>query len=160
MNEESKLSIAEAHLHFARQINGRVWALMDKDKRTQAENDEMLYAAHACTYHWLHAGTAVHQQRGEWLISHVHGALDNAREALRHAERCLALTEACKGEMQDFDIAYAYEGLARAHAQAGNQEQARQWHERAQRAGAAIADEEDRAIFTADFEGGRWHGLK
>ena len=120
MNEESKLSIAEAHLHFARQINGRVWALMDKDKRTQAENDEMLYAAHACTYHWLHAGTAVHQQRGEWLISHVHGALDNAREALRHAERCLALTEACKGEMQDFDIAYAYEGLARAHAQAGH----------------------------------------
>ena len=133
---------------------------MGKDERSGAEDDEMLYAAHACTYHWLYAGTAVHQQRGEWLISHVYVELGNAQEALRHAERCHALTEAHRDEMEDFDVAYAYEGLARAHALGGSLEEARPWHERAEQAGAAIADDEDREIFSGDLEGGDWYGLK
>lgn len=40
-------------------------------------------AAHASIYHWLHAGTEVHHQRGEWLISKVQAVLGNGTEALR-----------------------------------------------------------------------------
>jgi hypothetical protein len=120
----------------------------------------MLHAAHACTFHWIFVGTAVHQQRGEWLISHVHAALDHAKEALRHAERCFELTNANKHQMQDFDIAYAFEGLARAQAKIGDHKMAREFFDLAQQTGNAIANDEDRSIFIGDFEGGNWYGLR
>jgi hypothetical protein len=107
----------------------------------------MLHAAHACAYHWKFIGTAVQQQRGEWLISHVHVVLGHAQEALRHAERCFELTESNKDIMKDFDIAYAFEGLARAHAMMGDQKIAEEFFDLAQKAGSTIADEEDRSIF-------------
>lgn len=160
MSDETKFTVEEAHLHFAKSINGKVWELLGKDRRTKAENDQMLYAAHACTYHWLHVGTRVHQQRGEWLISHVHTVLGNSSQALKHAERCFELTETYREAMKDFDIAYAYEGLARANALAGKVEEAKNWYQMAQQAGKAIVDEEDRQIFYGDFETGNWYGLK
>ncbi len=158
--ESRTFTIDEAHAYFAKSINGRVWELLQKSNRSRSENDEMLYAAHACTYHWKFAGTAVHQQRGEWLIGHVHILLGHPAEALRHAECCFELTESNKDLMKDFDIAYAYEGLARAYAMTGDQKKAGGFFDLAQKAGNAIADEEDRSIFMGDFEGGEWYGLR
>ena len=160
MEETKTHTIDEAHLYFAKSINGRVWELLQKPGRSQSDNDEMLYAAHACTYHWKFAGTAVHQQRGEWLISHVHVALGHAKEALRHAERCFEITQANKSVMHDFDVAYAFEGLARANAMIGDHKIAEEFFELAQKAGNAIANEEDKSIFMGDFEGGEWYGLR
>jgi hypothetical protein len=160
MDETTKYTLDEAHKYFAKSINGRVWELLQKLNRSQDENDEMLYAAHACTYHWKFAGTAVHQQRGEWLISRVHVALGQALEALRHAQRCFELTEANRDQMKDFDIAYAFEGLARAHAMVGDQQMAEEFLVLAGQAGEAIANEEDRSIFMDDFDGGNWSGLR
>jgi hypothetical protein len=105
-------------------------------------------------------GNALNQQRGQWLISHVHVVLGHAKEALRHAERCFEITQANKQLMQDFDIAYAFEGIARAHAMLGDEKIAMEFCGLAQQAGNAIADEEDRSIFMGDFNGGDWFGLK
>jgi len=160
MEETKTYTVPEAHKFFAQSLNARVWELLQKPARSQAENDEMLHAAHACTYHWKFVGTAVHQQRGEWLISHVHVVLGHAPEALRHAERCFELTQSNKDSMEDFDIAYAFEGLARAYAMMGDQKMAEEFFDLARKAGSTIADEEDRSIFMGDFEGGEWYGLK
>lgn len=160
MNETKTYTLDEAHLHFAKSINGRVWELLEKTDRSQPEKDEMLYAAHACTYHWKFVGTAVHQQRGEWLISRVHVVLGHALEALRHAERCFELTKSNKELMKDFDIAYAFEGLARAHAMIGDHKMAEEFLTLAEQAGSAIVNEEDKSIFMSDFDGGNWYGLR
>src|SRR5512146_1014191 len=160
MDKKEIYTLDEAHEHFAKTINGRVWELLQKPDRSRSENDEMLHAAHACTYHWKFAGAAVHQQRGEWLISHVHVVLGHANEALRHAERCFELTQANKDLMKDFDIAYAFEGLARAHAMLGDEKMAGEFLYLAEQAGNGIADEEDRSIFMNDFDGGEWYGLR
>jgi hypothetical protein len=160
MDETKTYTLEEAHKYFAQSINGRVWELLQKTDRSQSENDEMLHAAHACTYHWQFVGTAVHQQRGEWLISHVHVVLGHAKEALRHAERCFELTNSNKEMMQDFDLAYAFEGLARAQAMLGDHRMAKEFFDLAQQAGNAIVDEEDKSIFMGDFEGGNWSGLR
>jgi hypothetical protein len=160
MDEIKTYTLEDAHKYFAQSVNGRVWELLQKHARTQDENDEMLYAVHACTYHWKFAGSAVNQQRGEWLISHVHVALGHANEALRHAERCFELTQTHKELMQDFDIAYAFEGVARAQALVGDERIAREFFGLAKQAGMAIADEEDRTIFIGDYDGGDWYGLK
>ncbi|HET9910310.1 MAG TPA: hypothetical protein VFQ13_00400 [Anaerolineales bacterium] len=160
MDEISTYTVDEAHKYFAQSINGRVWELLQKSERSQSDNDELLYAVYACTYHWKFAGTAVHQQRGEWLISRVHVVLGHAVEALRHAERCFELTKANKDLMKDFDLAYAFEGLARAHAMIGEQKMAEEFFGLARQAGNAIADDEDRSIFMGDFESGEWYGMK
>jgi hypothetical protein len=151
---------AEAHKYFAVACNHRVWALLAEAERTADEDAEMVDAAHASLFHWRYAGTGIHQQRGEWLISHVYAALAQGAEALHHAERCLALTATYQAEMEDFDVAYAYLGMARAHAILEHQADAQKYLALAQSAGAAIADEEDRSIFIKDLNGGNWYGLR
>jgi hypothetical protein len=160
MEQSKTYTLEEAHKHFAQSINGRVWELLQKSSHTDDENDEMLHAAHACTYHWKFVGTAVNQQRGEWLISHVHAVLGHAKEALRHAERCFEITQLNKELMKDFDIAYAFEGIARSQAMLGDEKIAKEFFDLAQHAGNTIADDEDRSIFIGDFESGDWYGLK
>jgi hypothetical protein len=160
MDETKTYTLDEAHKYFAQSTNGRVWDLLQKPHRTEAENDEMLHAAHACAYHWQFAGTAVHRQRGEWLISHVQVVLGHGNEALRHAQRCFELTQANRDLMQDFDVAYAFEGMARAQAMLGDHKIAEEFLLLAQQAGNAIANEEDRSIFMGDFDGGDWYGLR
>lgn len=159
MTENDRYTLFEAHLLFAKRTNGRVWNLLEKTERTQAEDEEMLHAAHASLYHWLHAGTALHHQRGLWMIARVHVVLGNAAAALRYASHCLELTEQHQDLMEDFDVAFAYEGMARAYALGGEQQGARRYHQLAEQAGQAIADQEDRDIFFADLEGGDWFSI-
>jgi hypothetical protein len=161
MDETPKFTIEQAHLQFAKSTNGQVWDLLSKPDRSPAENERMLYAAHASLYHWLNAGgSALHHQRGEWLLSHVYAELGWVEPALRHAARCLALTNEYADLMQDFDKAYAYEGMARAHALAGDRETALKYLKLAETGAADIQNDEDREIFLGDFNGGNWHGLK
>jgi hypothetical protein len=51
----------------------------------------------------------------------------------------------------DFDLAYAYEAMARAHALAGEAEQAARYEAQARRAGERIAEEDDRELFANDL---------
>lgn len=141
------------HLTQAKSIHGEVWSLLEKQNRTEDENRRMVHAAHASLYHWLHAGAAVNEQRGEWLIARVYATLGRAESALDHAQRCRAITEEHSDEMKDFDIAYAFEGLARAYALAGQADEAARFKKQAREAGNAIADAEDRKIFDHDYEG-------
>jgi hypothetical protein len=159
MSEKQVYTEAEAERFFAIEHNGITWKLLSKEDRTPEENALMVHSAHSSCMHWLQAGTPVHHQRGEWLISHVYSVLGYADAALRHAKTCLILTKEHSDMMQDFDQAYAYEAVARAAALAGKMEKAKKYHAQAKEAGEAIANEEDKKIFVGDFEGGDWYGL-
>jgi tetratricopeptide (TPR) repeat protein len=69
------------------------------------------------------AATPAHLARGEWLISRVYAVLQRPEPALYHARRVLDLCQ--DNGIGDFDLAFAYEALARAHATAGGAAQAR-----------------------------------
>ncbi len=149
----------EAHEHFAKAINAEVWALLELDRRTAEQAERMVHAVHASCYHWLQVGTSMHRQRAEWLAARVYADLGLGEPALRHARRCLQLTDEHAESMKDFDLAYAQEGMARALAASGELDQARRYREAAESAGGRIADDEDRSIFQDDLTGGDWHGL-
>jgi hypothetical protein len=102
----------------------------------------------------------VNHQRGEWLIARVYTVLGLADMALRHANRCMELTHQHANEMADFDWAFAYECVARAHAIAGNRAEAVKHIELAQKAGEAIKEEEDRQVFFTGFNGGNWNNVR
>jgi tetratricopeptide (TPR) repeat protein len=160
MSATERYTLEEAQIEFAKRTNGQVWKLLEKTDRTPAEDEEMECAAFASLYHWLQSGTQVHHQRGEWLIAHVYTILGEAESALKFANRCLELTEAYKNQMEDFDIAYAYEGMARANALSGNIEAAEKFLGLAESAGEEISDAESKKIFMGDLNSGAWHGIK
>jgi uncharacterized protein YndB with AHSA1/START domain len=150
-------AMAVHHRAFARSLNNLVWRLLAKSGRTATDDARMVDAAHASQYHWREAGGPP-ATRGEWLVSHVYAVLGRPEPALHHARRCLELAGAEPG-VADFDHAYAAEAMARALACGGDPGQAAGWHSRATAAGATIADDEDRKIFTEDLATGPWFGL-
>jgi hypothetical protein len=114
------------------------------------DDDRMLHATHASRFHWGEAEECKPENlaRGEWQVSRVYALLGRAEPAIWHARRCLEHCEA--NGLGDFDIAYAYEGLARAYALVDEAEAA-QWKAKARAAGEAIADPEDREHYEKDY---------
>ncbi len=159
MDNKTQFTLEEAHLHFAKALNGETWGLLDKKDRSKEENERMLAAAFASYFHWLNAGKDVHRQRGEYMIARVFLALSNTQEAFAHARRCIELTDQFKDQMEDFDFAFAYEMFARVNAAREDAETARQYRDMAEKAGDRIKNDEDRSIFQADFKSGNWFGL-
>jgi len=160
VTDEKTFTESEAHLFFAKRYNGMTWELFAKADRTPEDSEKMLDYAHTSQAHWRAAGTGVHHQRGEWVIARAWIHIGDGEQALSHARRVEELTEAHRGEMEDFDFAFAYECMARAHAACGHTDEARKYLVLAQEAGEAINDEEDRQIFFDDFNGGKWFGIK
>ena len=156
---EKRYTLDEAHKEFAVKSNGRVWQLLEKTHRTQQEDDELLHAVHASSYHWQKIGTGVHQQRAEYLIAKAYLALDVSERALHHAQRCMALTEAHRDQMQDFDLAYAHECLARSLAAVDRRVEAVQHYQQARALGDQIKAAGDKETFDQDFQANAWYGI-
>jgi tetratricopeptide repeat protein len=143
----------DEHRRLGVELYNGTWALIEREGRTPAEDDEMLHQAHASAYHWLHAPhTAANQARSHWLCSRVHVLAGQPEGALHHARRCLALVEEHGEEMEDWDLAGAHEALARGYAAAGDVDEARRHLELARAETAKIADPEDREHIESDLE--------
>jgi hypothetical protein len=127
-----------------------VWRLMERDDRSPADDDRMLHAAHASRYHWGEIGRPEHLARGEWQISRVYTVLGRGEPALHHARRCLAICT--ENGIGDWDLAYAHEALARAHATAGDRDRALASRRDAETAAEQIADAEDREHLERDLQ--------
>lgn len=126
-----------------------VWTLLERSDRSSLEDDEMLHAAHASRYHWGEVGEPVNLARGEWQCSRVYSVLGRSEPALWHARRCLALCE--EHGIGDFDIAFAWEAIARASRVAGDHPEADAAAARARGLAADIAEEEDRELLLSDL---------
>lgn len=112
----------------------------------------MIHTAHASRYHWGQVPTATpaHLARGEWQISRVYTVLGRAEPALHHARRVLDLCQ--ENGIRDWDLAFAYEALARACAIAGDVGQTREYTDQALAAAEDIAEDTERELLLADLE--------
>jgi hypothetical protein len=127
------------------------WNLIEKEERTERETDLMIDAAHASRFFWEAVGEPVHHARGEWQISRAYAVARRPEPALHHAQSCLAICEA--HGIGPFDLAYAFEAIARAHAVAGDGAEAMRWASRAREAAVQIEDEDDRELLLSDVAG-------
>ena len=123
------------------------WRLM----RSRDDDVRMINCAHASAYHWSVAPECKPENvaRSEWLLSRAYTVVGRAGPALHHAQRCLAVCEGA--EVEDWDLPYAYEALARAHLVAGEREQAQSYEELARESAENIADPEDRELLLQDL---------
>jgi hypothetical protein len=127
------------------------WRLLRLPERTPEQDDELIHAAHASRHHWGEVGTAANLARGEWQVSRVYATLGRGEPALYHANRCLAYCEASPDELEDWDLPFAYEALARAHAVAGDEDAAARFEARARELAERIGDPEDREQLEQDL---------
>jgi hypothetical protein len=132
---------------LAVELFNHVWTLLVLPERTPEQDDEMIHAAHASRYHWGQIGTTANIARGEWQVSRVYTVLGRPEPALYHAHRCLAYLEAgddAADGIEAWDLPFAYEALARAHAIAGDVGESLRYETLAREAGEGITDDEDR----------------
>ncbi len=150
MSDEDKLTEQEFHKKLAVDSFNLVWSLLDKKDRTREEDDQMVHAAHASRFHWGQIGTPLEFERGEWQISRVYSVLKKPESAVYHAVRCL---EICKeNQIADFDIAFAYEAMARANAVAGDYSESKKYAQLAKEAGEKIEEEDNRKYFFSELD--------
>lgn len=102
----------------------------------------MVHAAHASRYHWGRVGTPLNLERGEWQVSRVYTTLVRAEPALYHTRRCLDICQA--DAIDDSDIAFAHEAVARAYAVTGDRAQAERYLALGRAALAGIKEDGDR----------------
>jgi hypothetical protein len=149
MSDEDKLTEPEFHKKSAIDSFNLVWSLLDKKDRTQEDDDRMLNAAHSSRFHWGEIGTPLEFERGEWQISRVYSVLSKPESAVYHAMRCL---EICKeNQIADFDIAFAYEAMARANSIAGNLSESQRYSQLAKEAGEKIEDKDNKKYFFSEL---------
>ena len=126
-----------------------VWTLLETTDRTVEQDDEMVHAAHASRYHWGEIGEPANLARGEWQCSRVYAVLGRGEPALHHARRCLEICQ--EHGIGDWDLAFAYEALARASRVAGDLEGRERYAALGREAGAADREADDREGFEADL---------
>jgi hypothetical protein len=150
LSEEKRLTAEEWHKHQAIHLFNEVWNYIEKHERTQEEIDYMIHASHASRHHWGKVGKPVNFARGEWQISRVYAVVGRHEPALFHGTRCLEICE--EHGIGDFDIAFAYEAIARAHAVAGNEPEMARYLELGHGAGMKIIEKDDRDYFLSDLD--------
>lgn len=137
------------HEQLAKSLFNQTWELLGKKERTKEEDLKMIHSAHASRYHWGEIGTPLEFGRGDWQISRVYSVLGRSEPALYHAQLCLSI---CKeNDIGDFDLAFAYEALARAYAVAGDKSNSDKYFAKAREAGEKIEDQGNRDYFLGEL---------
>jgi hypothetical protein len=133
------------HRQLGVDLFNEVWRLM----RSREDDDRMIHAAHASRFHWGEAPECKPENlaRGEWQVSRVYTVAGLAEPALWHAHRCLDICEA--NGLEDWDLAYAFEAVARAYKTAGKDPEAEAYKKLA--AETPVADAGDREHLEEDL---------
>lgn len=140
----------ELHEKLAMSLFNATWALLDKEDRTEEDDIKMIHSAHASRYHWGQIGEPIHFERGEWQISRVYSVLGRREPAFYHAKLCLEICQ--ENNIRDFDIAFAYEAMARAYAVEGDRDNFEKYRDLAEKAGEEIDEKGNRDYFLGELK--------
>lgn len=149
MSQEN-LSTQDWHKKQAIDNFNYTWDLIDKTDKTAEDKVNMIHAAHASRFHWGQVGTPLHFARGEWQISRVYTLLSMSESALFHGKQSLELCVA--NNIADFDLAFAYEAIARAHMINNDLIQMKKYIDLASKAAKNIEKQEDKDYFLSELK--------
>lgn len=128
------------------------WELLETDDRSSAADRELLASALASRLHWDGIGTDENYAAGDWLVAHVASQLGYADLALDFAAAAYERAADADPPTERWLLASTMEGLARAHAAAGHDEERDRWAARSRDVLASVDDDEDRDLITSQLE--------
>ncbi|MBC8428863.1 MAG: hypothetical protein H8D05_01325 [FCB group bacterium] len=148
-----KPDIQKIHRYFASDCFNKCWGFVDKEKRTEKENEEMRRLSEVSCWHWMQVTdhTQENLSISYWQLARVYAISDKGEEALRYAEICVEISESAS--LEPFYIGYAYEAVARAHIVLGNEKQSLKAKTKATALASQIDDKESKVILLADLKG-------
>jgi hypothetical protein len=135
---------ATARKAFAVAAFNGAWDLIDKKDRTPDDDRQMLTLAFASRWHWAEVGTAENTVIADWQVAYVASLIGDAPLALSFAQT--AYDSARRAGLPDWMQASTAEGLARAHACAGNSSAYETYANEARERCGQLDDEEDREL--------------
>jgi hypothetical protein len=144
---DAPFDIKVAHRWFAVELNNLAWDLVEALQRSPADNERMIHAAHAACYHWLEAGNLLNHLRAQCLLATAYSKAGLAEGAVRHAERCLALSVEAGDTPTAFDLASAHGCAALAYASVGRMADARTHRTSAIAAAEHFSDPSEADVF-------------
>ena len=144
---EPPFDVQRAHRWFAVELNNLAWDLLEKADRSADDTERMIHAAHGACFHWLQVGDLLNHLRAQNLLATVYAKAGLADAAVRHAEKCLALSQEAGDRQTPFDLATAYGCAAAAYRAAGHTAQAIAAQQQATAAADQLTDPADRAVF-------------
>lgn len=132
----------------------RTWELLDKEKRSQEEDERMISFAHASLAHWRMREDCTDQNLsiGYWQISRVYAVLGDGENAKRYGELCLAVS----GKEPPFYLGYAHEALARAFVVQKDRAAFDRHLAEARTQATLVTDPEERKFLEGDLAGLSW----
>lgn len=143
---EPLFDLARAHRWFAVEFNNRAWDLIEKQSRTADELQAMLDTAHGAAVHWQAIGTPLNIQRAENLLATAYCVAQQPEGAVRHALRCMALSDQNTAEESAFDRATACGCAAWALQLAGDTPESKRLMALAMQSAEKL-DADDRGVF-------------
>lgn len=134
---------------LAADLFNSTWNLIDKHDRDEEETLKMIHMAHASRYLWGEVGSFREWTRGEWLISRVYAIAEMGEAALYHGK--YALKYSIQGKVGALDDAFAFEAVARAYSVLGDDEQKKEYIEKAKEAAKDIERKDDYDYFMSEL---------
>lgn len=128
----------------------RTWELLESS-RDPAADRELLASALASRLHWEGIGTDENLAAGDWLVAHVASHLGYADLALEFATAAHERAVGAEPAVPLWLVASTQEGLARAHAVAGHDEERDSWAADARATLDAVDDDEDRELIESQL---------
>jgi hypothetical protein len=130
---------------LAVRLFNRTWELLDIERDAAADR-EVLATAMASRLHWTGIGTDENLAAGDWLVAHVASRVGYADLALDFASAAHERVSTSSEQLPAWLVASTLEGLARAHAAAGHDDERDAFAADARRVLEAVEDDEDREI--------------
>jgi hypothetical protein len=126
------------------------WELLEAD-RSSADDRMLLANALASRLHWEGIGTDESYATGDWLVAHVASHLGYADLALDFAAAAHERVATADPPVERWLLASTMEGLARAHAVAGHDDERDRWAARSRETLATVDDADDRDLIASQL---------
>jgi hypothetical protein len=127
------------------------WDLIDLPARTPEQDRDMVTLAFASRQHWIEAeGTAQNLAVADWQVAHTASLAGLADVALVFARAAVERAESA--DVPVWLLASVHEGLARAHAAAGDRSSYEQAAQRCRELLAQVDDDGDRALVQSQLD--------
>lgn len=153
---DDKLSLEKWHRKMAVDLFNHTWTFLNKEKLTLEEKDAMVNSSHASRYHWgvrvenNWDATPINLGRGDWQLSRVYAVLGKGDRAVHYGKNYLKICE--KEGIKNWDLAYAYEAIARGYAVAGDEKNKTKYLELAKKASEDVENKETRDMILRDLK--------
>ncbi len=132
---------------IAARANNKAWELSEKLDRTQAENHEMLHAAHAAMHLWSIVGNENNKAHAELLLAHVYALLGDPVRAAKYLQDPNPFFASAQCEA--WEVAMYRTIAANVAACIGDKSGHRALYKEAESLIAALDDAKDREILLA-----------